>query len=208
MDRGAYDSRCAHRRRHPAAAASTSTTSTIPQEAFLELDAVSFTKGCFIGQELVCRIDTRRPRQPLPASARAPEGRSCPPHRERGRRRRQGRRADHERRRRPRRRGSSTRAGAPRGRARPRSIVTVAGRGRPPPSCSDCPPLPFGAVWRRRGPRNVAKTKDRPPAMVTTKRRRRRRPRHSAPRPHGLGQLAPSRRPIPVPTGGRPRPRV
>lgn len=32
---------------------------TIPQEAFLELDAVSFTKGCFVGQELVCRIDTR-----------------------------------------------------------------------------------------------------------------------------------------------------
>jgi folate-binding protein YgfZ len=32
---------------------------TIPQEAFLEVDAVSFTKGCFIGQELVCRIDTR-----------------------------------------------------------------------------------------------------------------------------------------------------
>jgi folate-binding protein YgfZ len=32
---------------------------TIPQEAFLELDAVSFTKGCFLGQELVCRIDTR-----------------------------------------------------------------------------------------------------------------------------------------------------
>ena len=32
---------------------------TIPQEAFLEQDAVSFTKGCFIGQELVCRIDTR-----------------------------------------------------------------------------------------------------------------------------------------------------
>jgi tRNA-modifying protein YgfZ len=31
----------------------------IPQEAFLEQDAVSFTKGCFIGQELVCRIDTR-----------------------------------------------------------------------------------------------------------------------------------------------------
>lgn len=33
--------------------------STIPQEAFLEVDAVSFTKGCFPGQELVCRIDTR-----------------------------------------------------------------------------------------------------------------------------------------------------
>jgi folate-binding protein YgfZ len=31
----------------------------IPQEAFLEHDAVSFTKGCFVGQELVCRIDTR-----------------------------------------------------------------------------------------------------------------------------------------------------
>ena len=33
--------------------------SVIPQEAFLELNAVSFTKGCFIGQELVCRIDSR-----------------------------------------------------------------------------------------------------------------------------------------------------
>ncbi len=33
--------------------------STIPQEAFLEVDAVSFTKGCFPGQELVCRIDSR-----------------------------------------------------------------------------------------------------------------------------------------------------
>ncbi len=32
---------------------------TIPQEARLERDAVSFTKGCFLGQELVCRIDTR-----------------------------------------------------------------------------------------------------------------------------------------------------
>ena len=33
--------------------------STIAQEAFLERDAVSFTKGCFVGQELVCRIDSR-----------------------------------------------------------------------------------------------------------------------------------------------------
>ncbi|MFZ4516508.1 MAG: YgfZ/GcvT domain-containing protein [Acidimicrobiia bacterium] len=32
---------------------------TIPQEAFLEADAISFTKGCFLGQELVCRIDSR-----------------------------------------------------------------------------------------------------------------------------------------------------
>lgn len=33
--------------------------STIPQEAGLEFDAVSFDKGCFLGQELVCRIDSR-----------------------------------------------------------------------------------------------------------------------------------------------------
>ncbi len=33
--------------------------SVIPQEAFLDEEAVSFTKGCFVGQELVCRIDTR-----------------------------------------------------------------------------------------------------------------------------------------------------
>ncbi|MEP6625020.1 MAG: hypothetical protein ABJC79_11290 [Acidimicrobiia bacterium] len=33
--------------------------SVIPQEALLEVEAVSFTKGCFIGQELVCRIDSR-----------------------------------------------------------------------------------------------------------------------------------------------------
>ncbi|MFM7224023.1 MAG: YgfZ/GcvT domain-containing protein [Actinomycetota bacterium] len=32
---------------------------TIPQEAGLDRDAVSFTKGCFVGQELVCRIDSR-----------------------------------------------------------------------------------------------------------------------------------------------------
>jgi folate-binding protein YgfZ len=33
--------------------------SVIPQEALLDRDAVSFSKGCFLGQELVCRIDTR-----------------------------------------------------------------------------------------------------------------------------------------------------
>jgi tRNA-modifying protein YgfZ len=32
---------------------------TIPQEAFLDREAVSFTKGCFLGQELVARIDSR-----------------------------------------------------------------------------------------------------------------------------------------------------
>ena len=32
---------------------------TIPQEAFLDQVAISFSKGCFLGQELVTRIDTR-----------------------------------------------------------------------------------------------------------------------------------------------------
>ena len=32
---------------------------TIPQEAFLERDAISFDKGCFLGQEVVARIDSR-----------------------------------------------------------------------------------------------------------------------------------------------------
>jgi len=52
---------------------------TIPQEAFLEVDAVSFTKGCFLGQELVCRIDTRGHvnrylrRVQMPAGSTVPE---------------------------------------------------------------------------------------------------------------------------------------
>ncbi len=49
---------------------------TIPQEAFLELDAVSFTKGCFLGQELVCRIDTRGHVNRLLRRLRAHEGAS------------------------------------------------------------------------------------------------------------------------------------
>ena len=67
---------------------------TIPQEAFLERDAVSFTKGCFLGQELVCRIDTRGHVNRLlrrlrrRRAARARRG---------GRRRRQGGRHGHER---------------------------------------------------------------------------------------------------------------
>lgn len=32
---------------------------TIPQEAGLAVESVSFAKGCFLGQELVCRIDSR-----------------------------------------------------------------------------------------------------------------------------------------------------
>ena len=74
---------------------------TIPQEAFLERDAVSFTKGCFVGQELVCRIDTRghvnrllrRLRADAPLAARRGGGRRRQGGRhghERGRRRRAG----------------------------------------------------------------------------------------------------------------------
>lgn len=47
---------------------------TIPQEAELELDAVSFTKGCFVGQELVCRIDARGHVNRLLRRLRAVEG--------------------------------------------------------------------------------------------------------------------------------------
>ena len=47
---------------------------TIPQEAFLDEDAVSFTKGCFVGQELVCRIDTRGHVNRMLRRLRAPGG--------------------------------------------------------------------------------------------------------------------------------------
>ena len=43
------------------------------------MDAVSFTKGCFLGQELVCRIDSPRPREPVPAPALAARHRAVPP---------------------------------------------------------------------------------------------------------------------------------
>lgn len=33
--------------------------SVLPHEAWLDGDAISFTKGCFLGQEVVCRIDSR-----------------------------------------------------------------------------------------------------------------------------------------------------
>jgi tRNA-modifying protein YgfZ len=51
---------------------------TIPQEAFLERDAVSFTKGCFVGQELVCRIDTRGHVNRYLRGVRIPEGPTPP----------------------------------------------------------------------------------------------------------------------------------
>ena len=43
----------------PGAVVSRVDTSTIPQEAELVAGAVSFTKGCYLGQELVARIDSR-----------------------------------------------------------------------------------------------------------------------------------------------------
>lgn len=51
---------------------------TIPQEAFLERDAVSFTKGCFVGQELVCRIDTRGHVNRFLRGVRIPDGPTPP----------------------------------------------------------------------------------------------------------------------------------
>ena len=86
--------------------------SVIPQEAFLEVDAVSFTKGCFIGQELVCRIDSRGHvnrflRQLVPERRRRRAARRRGDHR-----RRQGRRHGHEQRARHR-----ARLRPPRGRA-------------------------------------------------------------------------------------------
>ncbi len=38
---------------------------TIPQEANLDRHAVSFDKGCYLGQELVCRIDSREASTPF-----------------------------------------------------------------------------------------------------------------------------------------------
>jgi folate-binding protein YgfZ len=52
---------------------------TIPQEAGLETDAVSFTKGCFVGQELVCRIDSRGARAPRHLERVRLHGEAVPP---------------------------------------------------------------------------------------------------------------------------------
>jgi folate-binding protein YgfZ len=52
---------------------------TIPQEAYLERDAVSFTKGCFVGQELVCRIDSRGSTVPRYLRRLSMEGSAVPP---------------------------------------------------------------------------------------------------------------------------------
>ena len=52
---------------------------TIPQEARLHTDAVSFTKGCFVGQELVCRIDRRGANTPRHLEGVRVEGETVPP---------------------------------------------------------------------------------------------------------------------------------
>ena len=49
------------------ATASTSTTASIPQEAGLNERAVSFTKGCYVGQETVARLLLPRQAEPPPA---------------------------------------------------------------------------------------------------------------------------------------------
>ena len=56
------------------ASASTSTTRTIPQEAGLNERAVSFTKGCYVGQETVARLYYKgRPNRHLRGLAAATE---------------------------------------------------------------------------------------------------------------------------------------
>ena len=71
------------------ATASTSTTSVIPQEAGLNERAVSFTKGCYVGQETVARLLLPRQAEPPPARAAAVgarrDGRRAAARRARGR---------------------------------------------------------------------------------------------------------------------------
>ncbi len=83
---------------------------TIPQEAFLERDAVSFTKGCFLGQELVCRIDTRGHVNRYLRLLRLPTATVVARPGRGGDRRRHGRRRGHERRDRARTRCGSSRS--------------------------------------------------------------------------------------------------
>ena len=58
------------------ATASTSTTRSIPQEAGLNERAVSFTKGCYVGQETVARLHWQGQAEPPPARAAAAARRS------------------------------------------------------------------------------------------------------------------------------------
>ena len=71
------------------ATASTSTTATIPQEAGLNERAVSFTKGCYVGQETVARLHYRgkpnRHLRGLRLSAPAATGERAAPRRARRR---------------------------------------------------------------------------------------------------------------------------
>ena len=92
--------------------------------------AVSFTKGCYTGQELVARIDSRGGNVPRPLRVMRSTVRSVP--RDRGaRRRRQGRRHAHERRRRRRpRSGGAADRGRRLGAGRRRRPVSSSGEGR------------------------------------------------------------------------------
>ena len=71
------------------ATASTSTTTVIPQEAGLNERAVSFTKGCYVGQETVARLHYRgkpnRHLRGLRLSEPAESGERAAPRREGGR---------------------------------------------------------------------------------------------------------------------------
>ena len=108
--------------------------SVIPQEAGLNERAVSFTKGCYVGQETVARLLLPRQAQPPPARAAAQRRRSSRARRCGSARRRSG--ASRSAGRLPRPRADRARARAPRGRARRHA------RGRrrraSPPRSSSC----------------------------------------------------------------------
>ena len=72
--------------------------STIPAEAGIVDMSVSFTKGCYTGQELVARIDSPRRQRPPPAAGPRPHRRRRAARRGHPPRRRQGGRRDHQRR--------------------------------------------------------------------------------------------------------------
>ena len=97
----------------------------LPAEAGLEERAISFTKGCYPGQEPVRAAPLPRPSEPRPAGSRA-GGHRDPRLRRRADARRQGRGAGHELR----------RGRRPRARARVRPSRGPR-RGRPPPGLPD-----------------------------------------------------------------------
>ena len=75
------------------ASASTSTTRRIRRRRPLEKIAVSFDKGCYLGQEVVCMLEMRGHVKRKLVAARARRRRACRARRRRGRRGRRGGRA-------------------------------------------------------------------------------------------------------------------